>query len=161
MLGDLTMQRVPPFVGIASQNGSQIDIDGDGDLDIGDIPNGGQANMFFQGRSNIMETGGIRTFDGTDSEEFRIGTGTFTVTSNSFNRDTFIDFIRRRNPGNPGTNNTSYARAWRRRRSSPGSLASPSARSCSPCGTVRFSQNRSRAGALTATTRRHPTSAEM
>ena len=107
LLGDLSTSRVAPFTGSGSQDGSQIDIDSDGDFDIGDRVNGGQPNLYFVGRSNVTERGGVRV--GTDAEEFVIGTGTWTSKAGSTGSETFLDFMKRRNPGNPGTNGTSYA----------------------------------------------------
>jgi hypothetical protein len=109
LLGDLSTQFASPFNSTGAQNGSQIDIDSDGDFDIGAAPNGGQANMFF-----AAFFGGTSAFqDGTvvqqspSSEEFLIGTGTWTARNGE--GETFLDFIRRRNPGNPGGNNVIYA----------------------------------------------------
>jgi hypothetical protein len=99
-----------PFDGSGAQNGSQIDIDSDGDLDIGAAPNGGQANTFFIAASNTPESNGI-PIPGANpaAEEFLIGTMTFTVGSSTGGPQTFIEFIRRRNPGNPGSNNVAYS----------------------------------------------------
>jgi len=110
LLGDLTTNREAPFTGTGSQNGSQVDIDQDGDFDIGFAPNSNATATnpaFFYARSNIMETGGTRV--GTDAEEFVIGTGTWASKAGGTGNETFLDFIRRRNPGNPGSNNPSYA----------------------------------------------------
>ena len=110
LLGDLTTQRAAPFTGLNSQNGSQVDIDNDGDFDIGYAPNSNATATnpaFFWGRSNVLETGGVRV--GANTEEFVIGTGTWTSKGGSTGSETFLDFIRRRNPGNPGTNTSAYA----------------------------------------------------
>jgi hypothetical protein len=111
LLGDLSTQVAAPFNSTpGAQNGSQIDIDSDGDFDIGSIPNGGQANMFFAaffGGTAAFQNGTVVPGSSPVSEEFVIGTGTWTAKGGS--GETFLDFIRRRNPGNPGSNNTVYA----------------------------------------------------
>ena len=113
LLGDLSASTVAPFNGLGSQNGSRIDVDGDGDLDIGDIPNGGINTLtaYWVARSNIVQRDGTPVATDPAAEEFVIGTLTWTATSAPApGSETFVDFIRRRNPGNPGTNGSAYSR---------------------------------------------------
>jgi hypothetical protein len=106
LLGDLQSFNVAPFIGSAAQGGSQVDADSDGDLDIGQQPNGGAASTFFVAFSANDEPDGIPLLTSPAAEEFLIGTLTWTATSNE--GETFIDFIRRRNPGNPGGNGPGF-----------------------------------------------------
>jgi hypothetical protein len=106
LLGDLATQVVAPFNGSGSANGTQLDPDADTDFDIGPNANSGTAGGYFNPRSAEYTRSGTRV--GTDTEEFVLGTGTWTM-KESTGSETFIDFIRRRNPGNPGSNNTAYS----------------------------------------------------
>ena len=108
LLADLASSVVAPFNGSGSQAGAQIDVDSDGDFDIGPIPNGGTpSSAYWLARSNSMERNGVRVDE--NAEEWLLGSLTWTLKDNSGGPDLFIDFIRRRNPGNPGTNNTAYS----------------------------------------------------
>jgi hypothetical protein len=106
MLIDLQSTVAAPFNTLGSQNGTPLDVDLDGDFDIGDRPNGGLASTYFIARATEPVTDGVVV--GPGSEEFLIGTMTLTIKDASLG-DGFIDFIRRRNPGNPGSNNAAYA----------------------------------------------------
>jgi hypothetical protein len=110
LLGHLSASTVAPFNGSGSQNGTPIDVDGDGDLDIGDIPNGGEQTAYWVARSNVTERGGTPVATDPAAEEFLIGTLTWTATGAvAPASETFLDFIRRRNPGNPGSNGSAYS----------------------------------------------------
>jgi hypothetical protein len=75
--GTLVATLASPFDGSTSQNGTQKDLDSDGDLDIGSNDNT-SADNFFIARANSMITSGIVT---GGSKAFKVGTATFTVTS--------------------------------------------------------------------------------
>ena len=75
--GNLTVTRLSPFNGPGSSDGTQFDADSDGDLDISG-PDGQFGDGFFAARSGGLETDGTR--DG-QAEEFKVATGSFTVTS--------------------------------------------------------------------------------
>src|SRR5687768_9531978 len=68
--GTLVATLSSPFNAAASQNGSQKDLDGDGDLDVGSNDNTLSAGFFVARAASMME--------GTS---FKIGTAVFTVTS--------------------------------------------------------------------------------
>jgi hypothetical protein len=107
LLGDLgTPTLVTPFDGSGSATGSQFDADNDGDFDIGPAPNGGSGATFWNPRAPAMERNGVRV--DANTEEYVLSTGTWTLKGGD-GAETFIDFIRRRNPGNPGTNNSAYS----------------------------------------------------
>ena len=76
-LGTLQVTPVAPFNGTGATSGTQADLDGDTDLDVGST-DPSSAVGFFGVRSGSMETSG--TVVGTNSKEFKVGTGTFTVT---------------------------------------------------------------------------------
>jgi hypothetical protein len=112
LLGDLSaIAPSAPFNESGSAPGSAIDADLDGDLDWGPAPNGGTpSSAFFIARSASMQRAGTRV--DAETEEWVVGTGTWTLKDGqTTGTETFIDFIRRRNPGNPGGNNSAYA-AW-------------------------------------------------
>lgn len=75
--GTMSITRDPAFSSLGSSDGVQNDLDGDGDLDIGGLVEA-DANGFFAARAPGMLTDGAR--DG-QAEEFKIATGSFTVTS--------------------------------------------------------------------------------
>ena len=111
-LGDLSASLVAPFNGTTSQAGSQVDVDGDGDFDIGPVPNGGlPASAYFLARSDgpAAYTEGAVVATDPAAEEFLIGRLTFTGKEILSEPYAFIDFVRRRNPGDPGTDNVAYA----------------------------------------------------
>ena len=114
LLGDLGDNRVePPFNGYASngttpihQNGSQMDVDSDGDLDIGPLANAPSTfnNRAFSANAEVNITNGT-VVPGADpaAEDFLIGSMTFTAGAGTTDgQSTFIDFVRRVNP--TGTN---------------------------------------------------------
>ena len=76
-LGNLTLTRDAAFSSLGSSDGVQTDVDSDGDLDVGGTDDT-VAEGFFAARSPGMTTDGVR--DG-QAEEFKVGTGSFTVTS--------------------------------------------------------------------------------
>ena len=107
LLGNLiNAATVAPFNALGSQNGSQQDIDSDGDLDIGSIPNGARPatnSLYFLPRSASVQDGSNGTLNGTPipgtnpaAEEWLVGTVNFIVTGG--NGMTWIDFVRRRLP---------------------------------------------------------------
>jgi hypothetical protein len=94
LLGNIVGGPVAPFADSGSQNGSSQDIDSDGDLDVGVVPNGGTPGTgWFIARAAALQTNGTRT--DANTEEFRIGQFTFTVTGGT--SDTFVSYFRRAN----------------------------------------------------------------
>jgi SdrD B-like domain len=75
--GNITLNRVAPFNGPGSSNGTQADVDGDGDLDVGSN-NDIDATPLFVARDAGMNTSG--TVSGA-SNTFKVATGSFTVSS--------------------------------------------------------------------------------
>jgi len=107
LLGNLGGSFVAaPFNGSGAQNGSAIDADADGDLDIGTTPIGGTAATFWIPRSPAIDTGGTPVA-GSDpaAKEWVAGGATFTVAAGG-QGETFIDFLNRKNPNN--TANVAY-----------------------------------------------------
>jgi len=106
LLLDMTGSFVTaPFNGNGAQNGSSVDSDADGDLDIGG-PVIGPGNTFFIPRANTVETNGTPIAGANPAaEEFVLGGFTFTVTGTS--GELFITFIRRANPN--GSDNIAYS----------------------------------------------------
>jgi hypothetical protein len=101
LLGNLGGSFVTaPFNQSGSQNGSAVDADSDGDLDIGPTQNGGTAAAYWIPRSAALDTGGTPVA-GSDpaAKEWLVGGGTFTVGAAATpGQETFIDFLNRRNP---------------------------------------------------------------
>jgi hypothetical protein len=119
LLGDLgDSATVFPFTAAGSQNGSQQDIDSDGDLDIGAVPTGlrPQTNsLYFFPRAASAQDGSQGTVDGTPvpganpaAEEWLVGTVNFRVSQGG--ALTWIDFVRRTFPN--GTNDPATS-VWR------------------------------------------------
>ena len=109
LLGDFgQVAPLAPFNASGSQAGVGSDADADTDIDWGPIPNGGATGSYFVARSAEMNSDGTRV--DADTEEWVIGTGTWT-SKGTGGSETFLDFIRRRNPGNPGTNGSNFS-AW-------------------------------------------------
>ena len=75
--GTFSAANIAPFNGNFANTGSQVDLDADGDLDIGRNDNSSDVG-FFVARANAMQTSG--TVDGA-SKSFQVGTATFTVTA--------------------------------------------------------------------------------
>ena len=75
--GTFTAANIAPFNGNLANTGASVDLDGDGDLDIGRNDNSSDVGFFFA-RSTSMTTAG--TVDGA-SKSFQVGTATFTVTA--------------------------------------------------------------------------------
>ncbi|MEA2735822.1 MAG: hypothetical protein QOE14_2273 [Humisphaera sp.] len=75
--GTLAAQYIAPFNGGGASTGAQVDLDGDGDLDVGSNNNATDVG-FFRARSGTMTIDGA-TVSGT-SKSWKIGTATFTVT---------------------------------------------------------------------------------
>lgn len=80
--GSLTLSLAAPFNGTSSQAGGQQDLDADGDLDVGSNTDSAVTNFFFA-RANAMVTGsalaGATSNTVAGGREFKIGTGTFTL----------------------------------------------------------------------------------
>jgi hypothetical protein len=93
LLGTLAGGVVAPFNSTGFQNGAQVDLDLDGDLDVGAPANstGAAVSSFFLARS-LFATPGTTVIDANTSE-IRIGTFTFTVTGGG--PETLINFVRR------------------------------------------------------------------
>ncbi|MEA2711321.1 MAG: hypothetical protein QOF78_3922 [Phycisphaerales bacterium] len=93
--GNLSGGVVAPFNGAVFQNGSNVDLDSDGDLDIG-APlgsTGTAATGYFLARSNTP-TGGTTDVN-ANTEEVKVGSFTFTVTVSDVGFGTYINFVRR------------------------------------------------------------------
>jgi hypothetical protein len=90
--GTLKVFLASPFNGSGSTAGSQQDLDGDGDLDVGNTdPAANTSNGTILARSNVMTTtGGTVTSSG---RSFKIGTATFTVTQLLGGSSTQIRFV--------------------------------------------------------------------
>jgi hypothetical protein len=87
--GTLVASVEAPFDGSGAQNGGQVDLDADGDLDVGS--NSGAADTsFFLARAPSITIGGA-TVEGT-SKSWKVGTATFTVTSLSAGIQTNLVF---------------------------------------------------------------------
>jgi hypothetical protein len=89
--GDLKATRLAPHNALSSSNGQQVDLDGDGDLDVGSNPNRRAKGYFFArfdprwDRINKMPRG----------QEHRFARLTFTVTALLDGDSTEINFRRR------------------------------------------------------------------
>src|ERR1043166_7382663 len=75
-LGTLSATRLAPFDGTLSANGTKIDLDGDGDLDVGSNNNLSPDGYFLARSNNTTLTGGTL---GAHSQSFHIGNLTFTT----------------------------------------------------------------------------------
>jgi hypothetical protein len=78
VLGTLSSAFVAPFDSVVSQNGTQSDLDADGDLDIGSNVDGSSSAGYFLARAGSLQSDGA-TVSGT-SKTWKVGTATFTVT---------------------------------------------------------------------------------
>lgn len=77
--GTITVDTIEaPFTANGSQTGSQVDLDGDGDLDVGSNNNANLEGFFLARSSSLTTTGG--TTEGA-SRSWKVGTGTFTATT--------------------------------------------------------------------------------
>jgi hypothetical protein len=108
LLGNLSSALVAPFDGLASQVGSQTDVDGDGDLDIGGPVNEQLGSMFFIPRATSrQQDGDVIAGASPAAEQFLLAQLTFTTGATG--GSTFITFIRRANPnGTPGAAFTTW-----------------------------------------------------
>ena len=79
VLGNLTSTVDADFAGQGSQNGTPVDLDADGDLDIGTNTTGTQTAGLLLARANAVVFSGAE-INGT-SKTWVVGTATFTVTS--------------------------------------------------------------------------------
>jgi hypothetical protein len=97
--GDLAAHNVAPFRASGSSGGAQVDLNGDGNLDVGALPSGGAGGDFFTARSSPIQTGssGTGTVAGT-SLTFVIATLTYTVTNLNKGGQTSINFVPFQNP---------------------------------------------------------------
>jgi len=89
--GTLAASVASPFDATASSNGTQKDLDGDGDLDVGSNDNT-QPNGFF-----VARAGGLQGGSDPAPAKFLIGTVSFTVTSLKSGTSTRINFRPRDN----------------------------------------------------------------
>jgi len=110
LLGTMTSLGAtgPNFNQSGTQNGSQQDLDGDTDLDIG-APLGSTATAatgYFAARNASGSVGGTTDLS-AQSEEVEIGTMTFTVGSGG--TETFVNFVRRASATN---GNQTTAGTW-------------------------------------------------
>lgn len=95
LLGNLSGGVVSPFNGSGYQNGSNVDLDADTDLDIG-APLGSAAATalgYFLARANTPTLG--TTDLSPQSEEIQIGQVSFTVGSAADPAETLVNFIKR------------------------------------------------------------------
>jgi len=106
LLGNLTDSKViAPFNGPSSQNGSSVDFDNDGDLDIGGSNNVQDAAAVLVARATSMQDGVILVGAQPAAEEFLLGSMTFTALTGE--GQSLINFLLRLNPN--GTPTISYA----------------------------------------------------
>jgi len=84
-----TTNNVAPFNAPPSQSGFQTDLDGDGDLDVGNL----DATTVPAPNSCFFATASIDPIMGTDTSEFLIGRITFTVTGGTFGDTTDITYL--------------------------------------------------------------------
>jgi hypothetical protein len=96
LLGDLAGGPVPQFFDPGSTNGSVVDSDSDGDLDIGTNPSATTANGKFFARNATV--GGL-TGTPVDADTSRFLTAILTFNATGFLGDTEITFIKRNNNG--------------------------------------------------------------
>ena len=76
--GTISVTPFSPFDASGSQNGAQVDLDGDGDLDVGSNTDS-SATGFFAARAADLQTSS-GTVSGA-SNTFKVATGSFTVTT--------------------------------------------------------------------------------
>ncbi len=76
-LGNMTSTVLSPFNADGAQNGTQTDLDGDGDLDVGSS-DPSTADGYLYARSASMDGSGTAV---TNGQAFEIATAEFTVTS--------------------------------------------------------------------------------
>ena len=95
VFGALAGGVLAPFNGTAHQNGSQVDLDQDGDIDIGaPVGSSGTAAMgYFNARSNTP-TSLTHILDANTSE---IEIGQFNFATQGGTTDTWLNFVRRTN----------------------------------------------------------------
>jgi hypothetical protein len=108
LLGNMSTSTTAQFSSSGAQNGVPADVDGDGDLDIGQGPNtaNADAGTVFSARSAVQEEGTIIPGN-PGAESFLIGQMTFTVGgSANAGQATVLDFLNRKNVN--GTNNLQY-----------------------------------------------------
>ena len=89
--GTLSAAVQSPFDATAASNGTQVDLDGDGDLDVGSNDNS-QPDNFFVARASGLQGG-----HDPAPAKFLIGTVSFTVTSLKSGTSTDINFRPRDN----------------------------------------------------------------
>ena len=75
--GTLSAATVAPFNALGSQNGTQADLDSDGDLDVGSNNNGDAEGFLFARSASMTTDGGTEV---TQGRAFKIADATFTVT---------------------------------------------------------------------------------
>ena len=100
-LGNMSGGVTPPFDGFGSQNGAQVDLDADGDLDIGAPANSASSDGFFFARSNLPTDGSVID---ANSEEIEVGHFDWTVSATA-SGEFLLNFIVRVAPdGSPSVN---------------------------------------------------------
>ena len=96
--GNLSGGVFAPFTDSGSQNGSVVDWDSDGDLDIGLSPTSSSAAGKFFARNGTAGGYAALTPISSNSGEVQVGQFVFTVTD-TIGTETTINFVRRSNNG--------------------------------------------------------------
>jgi Ca2+-binding RTX toxin-like protein len=94
--GTLSASVVGPFTATSFQDGTQADLDGDGDLDVGSNNDASPDNYF------VARADGIQSGQDPAPAEFRIGTVSFVVSSLKSGTSTNINFRPRQDDAGAG-----------------------------------------------------------
>jgi Ca2+-binding RTX toxin-like protein len=87
--GNLSAANVDPFTASGSTGGAQVDLNGDGNLDVGDVQGTTGSGFFAARAAGIQFAGG--TVNGS-THEFLVGTAQYTVTSQPTGTETDINY---------------------------------------------------------------------
>lgn len=90
--GTLVAENVSPFDATGVTAGTQVDLDGDGDLDIGSNDSSHAAGFFFARAGGVQFSGGVVS---GASNSFKVADLSFTVTSLLSGTSTKINFRKR------------------------------------------------------------------
>jgi hypothetical protein len=93
--GNLAAANLAPFDGSGATTGAETDLNGDGAFDIGSSATDSSIGYFFARSGSMTTTGG--TVSGA-SQSFKVGTLTYTVTSNAAGDETDINVVPRSSP---------------------------------------------------------------
>jgi protocatechuate 3,4-dioxygenase beta subunit len=86
--GNLSSSVLPDYTANGAQEGNQVDLNGDGNLDVGSN-NGGDAAGFFIARAGGIEQDGVVS---GNTQEFAVGLVSYTVTSLKSGAATDLNF---------------------------------------------------------------------